>query len=136
MTPHGHMRWWSEVALFFFVHLPVGVLGATYFPFLIAVLLKSVLGTFPVFLFGPPVYPLQIVIAFALGHLLNQRLRSKSAAFLWIVGGIWLWYDIRAYMHIGPVVTGRLFLAPLFSSIAYSIGAWLGYRRGRALPPS
>ncbi len=101
MSTTGKMPWWSEIALFFFIHLPVGVLGATYFPFLIAVLLKSVLGTFPVFLFGPPVYPLQIVTAFALGLLLNQRLRSRSAAFLWIVGGIWLWYDIRP--HFGDV---------------------------------
>jgi hypothetical protein len=89
-----------------------------------------------------PFYPLEVLCGFAIGFVVNRRLRSRSAPFIWILGALLVASDIPYAIHNGMLrefILGRgrwadtseqlATIAPLDAAVGYSVGAWLAFRR-------
>ncbi len=149
--------WWQEVVLSIIVH-PAAVIGAFVLGILIGGGSANLVGNAQLsrfadrVLFANPFYPLLLVTGLACGFFANYRLRSRSAIFIWVLFSIPIWWDIWAYKDLhyegfrGALnylfspncsnCTEQFFTVGLVvTSIAYSVGAGLGFRlaarRGR-----
>lgn len=101
-------------------------------------------GTYLWFIFilaGP------ILAGLCLGYVINRRVLSRTAAWVWILPAIWLAYGAARYRSSGEAVLSYLWNdvilgnaeggmiaqlvagAPFLFSLAYSFGAWLALRR-------
>lgn len=106
----------------------------------------------------PPFFIVQVGLAAVLGVILNARKGRRSATFVWIPALLWLAYFIASEFPIGLHTIGvkaalvrtlddyftgdcgaseciGAFVAtlPFYTAVAYSLAAWLMYRRrGRA----
>jgi hypothetical protein len=100
---------------------------------------------------------------FALGFFLNRKGSNRSACWVWLIGLAWLayaiwdsvhsydarWYQgctasqnvVNAFFILNSrkcgggesTLAGLFFTLPAISSVAYSIGAWLGLLSGKRL---
>lgn len=114
--------------------------------------LQALIGPLLGLLVGEPFFPSQILLGLFLGWYLNGRLGHGFARWVWILPAIRLAYTIATWdLHLYSTVSywedirqELFFLAgrsstegiyqrwvtlPFYTSIAYSIGAYFGYRR-------
>jgi hypothetical protein len=140
--------------LYYAVVHPAGVIGAVIAGILVTVMLNAVLHGLGLreslvdhvqssLFLSTPFYPLEVLFGFAIGFGMNRRLRSRSAALIWILAAQLLWsvipYAVRNGMlrefiwggngALADTIDQLVTIAPLDAAIGYSVGAWLGYRR-------
>jgi len=104
-----------------------------------------------------PFYPLQIAMGAYCGWLIARKFRHRSMLWVWVVPGLLLCYSIMAV----PTLTGTISVIqtkpfthylgwgckpkdgcidqlvvtmPFYASLAYSIGAWLAFKKGYPHP--
>lgn len=102
-------------------------------------------------LFAGPTYLFFILVGLGLGYVVNRRQCSRAVPRIWILPTIWSAYaaaaDLSSGIHRGEsvldyawntlllanhelaLISQWMIGAPFFSSVAYSLGAWLATRR-------
>lgn len=95
-------------------------------------------------LFGSPIFPAEIVLGLVVGFFVNRQLLSKSALWVWILPALWLLSDIPSsvketgwsytwnYLFWGKCadcVEQTILVAPFYTSLAYSLGAWIALKK-------
>ena len=124
------------------MHFLIGSVGVFVVGALLAYILDGVSLRVSTALFDGPVFFGEIGLGFLAGFTLNQRLRSKSAMWVWVLPAVWLIANIPdAFGSLyGPNGWGVLFgtkcrpdcvdqalsVCPFYASVAYSLGAWAG----------
>jgi len=136
------LRWLKGIG-FYGIH----VLISTVAVFLVAVFLGAGIEHFinariGDALFAGPVFPVEIGLGLLSGFFINKHLQCKSAKWAWVpfaaivvlsdFPGKEGWGYTLKYLfgtQCGDCVEQLITIGPLYSSIAYSIGAWAGMKR-------
>lgn len=103
-------------------------------------------------IFEEPYFPFSNLVGLCCGYLVNRRLQSRSAAWVWVLPAIWLacviadqiryaypgqdlWQDVWNNFFGGGCgfeCIGQLIAtAPFYSSVAYSLGAWVALSKSK-----
>ena len=140
------VRYLGEVFVAFVIVVFVAAIGSVLGLTLYATRLHILL-----LLFAGPTYLFFILVGSDLGYVVNRRQCSRAAPWVWILPTIWSVYavarDLSSGIHQGESVLGYIWntlilgnhelalisqwmiAAPIFTSLAYSFGAWLAIRR-------
>lgn len=102
-------------------------------------------------IFWAPIFPSEIILGFFAGLKVNKFLRSRSAEWAWVLPAVFLisdlpsqvrdtgWNYTLSYLFAGKCadcVEVAILVAPLYASIAYSVGAFVALRRSVDIDPN
>lgn len=145
LNTNGTLIRWLRACGFYLIHVLIAGVAV----FLVSILLSAGVEALNYnvgnALFWAPVFPGEIILGFFAGFAVNNVMRSKSAKWAWVLPALWLILDlpsqVRAtgwnytlpYLFAGKCadcVEVAILVAPLYASIAYSLGALAALRRG------